>query len=200
MAAALGLVTIAGCGGAGGVHGQGGAASKGGTLHVLSSLDLEHLGPEGLLACVPRVDGPLPDRLPTLSAPEVTAPLLEARGPVKRFPVRHGLTRRLAGHAKAVDVVSLRLDAGETLGLVGESGCGKSTAARLLTRLIEPTSGTGSVAGRELTTLAQPMIRPVRRDLQMISQDPFSSLNPRQTVRQILTPRTATSRSAPASP
>ncbi|MEU8033530.1 dipeptide ABC transporter ATP-binding protein [Streptomyces sp. NPDC049099] len=115
------------------------------------------------------------------------APLLEAHDLVKRFPVRHGLTRRLAGHITAVDGVSLRVDAGETLGLVGESGCGKSTVARLLTRLVEPTSGTISVAGRDLTTLDEQELRPVRRDLQMIFQDPFSSLNPRQTVRQILT-------------
>ncbi|MGW7528902.1 ABC transporter ATP-binding protein [Streptomyces sp. NPDC054783] len=117
----------------------------------------------------------------------MNAPLLQARDLVKRFPVRHGLTRRLAGHVRAVDGVSLRVDAGETLGLVGESGCGKSTVARLLTRLIEPTSGTVSVSGRELTTPGEQLTRPVRRDLQMIFQDPFSSLNPRQTVRQILT-------------
>ncbi len=117
----------------------------------------------------------------------MNAPLLEARDLVKQFPVRHGLTRRLAGHVRAVDGVSLRVDAGETLGLVGESGCGKSTVARLLTRLTEPTSGTIRVAGSELTTLDEQLMRSVRRDLQMIFQDPFSSLNPRQTVRQILT-------------
>ncbi|MER6378863.1 dipeptide ABC transporter ATP-binding protein [Streptomyces sp. NPDC001250] len=116
----------------------------------------------------------------------MNAPLLEARDLVKRFAVRHGLTRRPAGHVRAVDGVSLRVDAGETLGLVGESGCGKSTVARLLTRLIEPTSGTVSVSGRELATLDEQLMRPVRRDLQMIFQDPYSSLNPRQTVRQIL--------------
>ena len=113
-------------------------------------------------------------------------PLLEVQDLLKRFPVRHGLTRRLAGHVTAVDGVSLRVEAGETLGVVGESGCGKSTVARLITRLIEPTSGTIRVAGRELASMDEAAMRPVRRDLQMIFQDPFSSLNPRKTVRQIL--------------
>ncbi|MER6031413.1 oligopeptide/dipeptide ABC transporter ATP-binding protein [Streptomyces sp. NPDC001851] len=117
----------------------------------------------------------------------MTAPLLEVQDLVKRFPVRHGLTRRLAGHVAAVDGVSLRVDAGETLGVVGESGCGKSTVARLITRLVEPTAGTIRMAGRELDQLDEAAMRPVRRDLQMIFQDPFSSLNPRKTVRQILT-------------
>ncbi|MFF8868127.1 ABC transporter ATP-binding protein [Streptomyces sp. NPDC015139] len=116
----------------------------------------------------------------------MSTPLLETHDLVKRFHIRHGLTRRITGHVRAVNGVSLRVDAGETLGLVGESGCGKSTVARLITRLIAPTSGNISLAGRDISTLdAQPM-RSVRRDLQMIFQDPFSSLNPRQTVRQIL--------------
>ncbi|MFE5584041.1 ABC transporter ATP-binding protein [Kitasatospora sp. NPDC056531] len=114
-------------------------------------------------------------------------PLLETRGLVKRFPVRHGLTRRLAGHVTAVDGVSLRVSAGETLGLVGESGCGKSTLARLLTRLEQPTSGSIRFAGQDLAELDEHDLRPVRRELQMVFQDPFSSLNPRQTVRRILT-------------
>ncbi|NUL03295.1 ATP-binding cassette domain-containing protein [Streptomyces lunaelactis] len=116
----------------------------------------------------------------------MNAPLLEVQDLVKHFPVRHGLTRRLAGHVTAVDGVSLRVEAGETLGVVGESGCGKSTVARLITRLIEPTSGTIRMAGRDLTSMDEAAIRPVRRDLQMIFQDPFSSLNPRKSVRQIL--------------
>ncbi|GAA1158547.1 oligopeptide/dipeptide ABC transporter ATP-binding protein [Kitasatospora gansuensis] len=109
--------------------------------------------------------------------------LLETRDLVKRFPVRHGLTRRLAGHVTAVDGVSLRVDPGETLGLVGESGCGKSTVARLLTGLERPSSGTVRFAGRDLDAPDDPA---VRRELQLVFQDPFSSLNPRQTVRQIL--------------
>ncbi|MEE1788699.1 ATP-binding cassette domain-containing protein [Streptomyces sp. SP17BM10] len=113
--------------------------------------------------------------------------LLETRDLVKRFPVRHGLTRRLAGHVTAVDGVSLHVAAGETLGLVGESGCGKSTLARLLTRLEPPTSGSIRFAGQDLAELDEHGLRPVRRELQMVFQDPFSSLNPRQTVRRILT-------------
>ncbi|MFI1970609.1 dipeptide/oligopeptide/nickel ABC transporter ATP-binding protein [Streptomyces cinnamoneus] len=113
--------------------------------------------------------------------------LLRAEDLVKRYPVRHGLTRRLAGHVAAVNGVSLEVRAGETLGLVGESGCGKSTLGRMLTRLIEPTSGSVCFDGRELCGLGDDALRPVRRELQMIFQDPFSSLNPRQTVRQILT-------------
>ncbi|WP_457032498.1 ABC transporter ATP-binding protein [Kitasatospora sp. P5_F3] len=109
--------------------------------------------------------------------------LLETRDLVKQFPVRHGLTRRLAGHVTAVDGVSLRVDPGETLGLVGESGCGKSTVARLLTGLERPSSGTVRFAGRDLEASDDPALR---RELQLVFQDPFSSLNPRQTVRQIL--------------
>ncbi|MER5637290.1 oligopeptide/dipeptide ABC transporter ATP-binding protein [Kitasatospora sp. NPDC002227] len=112
--------------------------------------------------------------------------LLEATDLVRRFPVRHGLTRRLVGHVTAVDGVSLRLDAGETLGLVGESGCGKSTVARLLTRLDRPTSGSVRLGGREITGLSESELRPLRRELQLVFQDPYSSLNPRMTVRQIL--------------
>ncbi|MCC9311783.1 ATP-binding cassette domain-containing protein [Kitasatospora sp. RB6PN24] len=114
------------------------------------------------------------------------AVLLEARNLVKRFPVRHALTRRQAGHITAVDGVSLDVGPGETLGLVGESGCGKSTVAKLLTRLERPTSGSIHFAGRDLAGLDETALRPVRRDLQMVFQDPFSSLNPRHTVRQIL--------------
>nr|WP_046385654.1 oligopeptide/dipeptide ABC transporter ATP-binding protein [Kitasatospora aureofaciens] len=114
------------------------------------------------------------------------SPLLEVRNLVKRFPVRHGLTQRLAGHVAAVDGVSLTVGPGETLGLVGESGCGKSTVAKLITRLERPTSGSIHFAARDLAGLNETALRPLRRDLQMVFQDPFSSLNPRHTVRQIL--------------
>ncbi|WP_214324113.1 ABC transporter ATP-binding protein [Nonomuraea sediminis] len=102
--------------------------------------------------------------------------LLEATGLVKRF-----------GPITAVNGVTLAVAEGESLGLVGESGCGKSTTARLITRLIDPTEGTVSFAGRELTGLGERALRAVRRDLQMIFQDPYSSLNPSRTVREILT-------------
>ncbi len=117
----------------------------------------------------------------------MSAPLLEARDLVKRYPVRHRLTRRKVGEVTAVDGVSLRVDEGETLGVVGESGCGKSTVGRLLTRLEAPTAGSIRFDGRELAALDDNRMRPVRRDLQIVFQDPFSSLNPRHTVRQILT-------------
>ncbi|MFI0470667.1 ABC transporter ATP-binding protein [Saccharopolyspora sp. 5N102] len=114
-------------------------------------------------------------------------PLLEAQNLAKRYPVRHRLTRQRIGYVSAVDGISLHVAQGETLGVVGESGCGKSTVGRLLTRLDTPTSGTVRFAGRELAPLGEAALRPVRRELQMIFQDPFSSLNPRQTVRRILT-------------
>jgi oligopeptide/dipeptide ABC transporter ATP-binding protein len=116
----------------------------------------------------------------------VTTPLLQARDLVKRYPVRHGLTRRLAGHVSAVNGVGIEVFGGETLAVVGESGCGKSTLGRLLTRLVEPTAGTVSFGGRDLSTLGPDELRRVRRSLQIVFQDPNSSLNPRMTVRQIL--------------
>ncbi|RKT67683.1 oligopeptide/dipeptide ABC transporter ATP-binding protein [Saccharothrix variisporea] len=112
--------------------------------------------------------------------------LLETTDLVKRYPVRHRLTRRRIGEVSAVDGVSLGVERGETLGLVGESGCGKSTVGRLLTRLDTPTSGQVRFEGRDLGPLSEDELRPVRRDLQIVFQDPFSSLNPRHTVRQLL--------------
>nr|WP_309114401.1 oligopeptide/dipeptide ABC transporter ATP-binding protein [Saccharothrix sp.] len=112
--------------------------------------------------------------------------MLETTDLVKRYPVRHRLTRRRIGEVSAVDGVDLAVDRGETLGLVGESGCGKSTVGRLLTRLDTPTSGTVRFDGRDIGPLREDELRPVRRDLQIVFQDPFSSLNPRHTVRQLL--------------
>ncbi|NUR27248.1 MAG: ATP-binding cassette domain-containing protein [Catenulispora sp.] len=114
------------------------------------------------------------------------SPLLQARDLVKRYPVRHRLTRRLIGHVNAVNGVGLDVFPGETLAVVGESGCGKSTLGRVLTRLIEPTGGTVQFEGRDLGTLGVEELRRLRRDLQIVFQDPNSSLNPRMTVRQIL--------------
>lgn len=116
----------------------------------------------------------------------MTTSLLQARGLVKRYPVRHGLTRRVAGHVSAVNRVGLDVFAGETLAVVGESGCGKSTLGRLLTHLVEPTAGTVVFEGRDLGGLGSEELRRVRRSLQIVFQDPNSSLNPRKTVRQIL--------------
>jgi peptide/nickel transport system ATP-binding protein len=114
-------------------------------------------------------------------------PLLEARDLVKYFPVTTGvLFNREQGRVHAVDGVSLHVERGETLGLVGETGCGKSTTARLLTRLLEPTSGEIIYDGTDITHMSQRKLRPLRRDLQMIFQDPYSSLNPRRPVGTII--------------
>jgi oligopeptide transport system ATP-binding protein len=115
------------------------------------------------------------------------APLLETRHLVKHFPIKSGvLIDREVARVQAVDDVSLTLRRGETLGLVGESGCGKSTLCRTLLRLIEPTSGSISFEGREIAHISQRELRPLRREMQMIFQDPFSSLNPRKRVGQIV--------------
>jgi oligopeptide/dipeptide ABC transporter ATP-binding protein len=106
---------------------------------------------------------------------------------VKHFPVRSsGIIRRTVGQVRAVDGVSFDLNSGSSLGLVGESGCGKSTTGRLITRLLDPTSGSVKFDGREIAGLSQREMREVRRDIQIIFQDPYTSLNPRHTVGTIV--------------
>ena len=112
--------------------------------------------------------------------------ILEVRNLVKGFPVAGGLLGREAARVHAVRGVSLEVGRGETLGLVGESGCGKSTLGQLILRLADPDSGTITFDGRDITTMSQRKLRPLRRELQIIFQDPFASLNPRMTVGDIV--------------
>jgi oligopeptide/dipeptide ABC transporter ATP-binding protein len=114
-------------------------------------------------------------------------PLIEVRDLVKHFPIRKGVVfQRQVGAVQAVDGVSFDINEGETLGIVGESGCGKSTTARLITRLLEPTSGSISYEGRDISHLSRQELKPLRRDMQVVFQDPYSSLNPRKTVGTII--------------
>ena len=114
------------------------------------------------------------------------AEVLRVAGLKKFFPVRRGLLQSVAGHVRAVDGVSFDIQAGETLCLVGESGCGKSTVGKTILRLQEPTAGQIWLGGTEVTTLSEEQMRAHRRQVQMVFQDPYSSLNPRMRVGQII--------------
>ena len=122
------------------------------------------------------------------AAPDNAArpPVLEVEGLKKHFPVKKGLLSRNAGKVYAVDGVSFHIGPGETLGLVGESGCGKSTVGRTVLRLIDPTEGTIRLNGRDVTDLGKTDMRAVRREMQIIFQDPYSSLNPRMSAGDIV--------------
>ncbi|MEU8700657.1 dipeptide ABC transporter ATP-binding protein [Streptomyces sp. NPDC048680] len=117
-----------------------------------------------------------------------TDPLLDVSGLTKHFPIKGGFPiRRTVGAVQAVDGVDFTVAEGESLGLVGESGCGKSTTGRLITRLLEPTAGRISYRGRDISHASRRELAPIRSEIQMIFQDPYASLNPRQTVGKIIT-------------
>ena len=116
----------------------------------------------------------------------MTEPLLEVKNLKKYFPIKGGIFSKTIGYVYAVDGVSFYLNEGESLGLVGESGCGKSTTARAILRLIEPTEGEILFQGKDICKLNPTEMRSVRRDMQIVFQDPYASLDPRRTVEQII--------------
>jgi oligopeptide transport system ATP-binding protein len=123
---------------------------------------------------------------PSAAASAQTQPLLKVEGLKKHFRVRKALLSRNAQYVQAVDGVSFHINAGETLSLVGESGCGKSTIGRMIMKLIEPTAGAIYVNGRDIAPLSRRQMKPYRKQMQIIFQDPFSSLNPRMSAGDIV--------------
>ncbi|MFE4061287.1 ABC transporter ATP-binding protein [Streptomyces sp. NPDC059096] len=128
----------------------------------------------------------IPEQVAAGGPSDGVEPILRVTGLVKHFPITKGVLKRKVGAVQAVDGLSFDVRPGETLGVVGESGCGKSTMGRLITRLLEPTGGKVEFEGKDITHMSAGALRPMRRDIQMIFQDPFGSLNPRHTVGGIV--------------
>ena len=116
----------------------------------------------------------------------MSTPLLSVKNLEKKFPIQRGLFKKTVGYIHAVDGVSFEIAPGETLGLVGESGCGKSTTARVILRLLQATGGEVTFNGKSINDLTDDEMRALRKDIQIVFQDPYASLNPRMTVRQIV--------------